>query len=125
MARRDIQGAVDFDHLETYAAHDAALIDEVLALFREQAGLWLRLMDPVEGGEGWRDGAHTLKGASLGIGAFQLAEACSEAEAAATPGLGERAVLFERVRDALDAVLADIAAYNHEQLLKSLKTPRG
>jgi hypothetical protein len=125
MARRDIQGAVDFDHLETYAAHDAALIDEVLTLFREQAGLWLRLMDPAEGGEGWRDGAHTLKGASLGIGAFQLAEACSAAETATGTGLGERGVLFDRVRDALDAALADIAAYSHEQMLKSLKTPRG
>ena len=125
MARRDIQGAVDFDHLETYAAHDAALIDEVLALFREQAGLWLKLMDPDQDGEGWRDGAHTLKGASLGIGAFQLAEVCGAAEAATGSGLGGRSVLFGRVRDALDAVLADIAAYNHEQMLKSLKTPRG
>jgi hypothetical protein len=124
MARRDIQGVVDFDHLETYAAHDAAVIDEVLALFREQAGMWLKLMDPEDGGEGWRDGAHTLKGASLGVGAFELADACAEAEAAADAGLGERAVLYERVRTALDAALVDIAAYAHEQMLKSLKTPR-
>jgi len=124
MARRDITGAVDFAHLEQYAAYDAALIEEVLALFREQAGMWLKLMDPDAGGEGWRDGAHTLKGASLGVGAFQLAETCSEAEAATGTGYGERKVLFERVRTALDAVLADIAAYSHEQMLKSLKTPR-
>jgi hypothetical protein len=125
MARRDIQGVVDFDHLETYAAHDTAVIDEVLALFREQAGLWLKLMDPEAGGEGWRDGAHALKGASLGVGAFRLAEVCGEAEVKADAGLGERVVLFGRVRTALDAALVDIAAYAHEQMLKSLKTPRG
>ena len=124
MARRDIQGAVDFDHLESYAAYDAGVIDEVLVLFREQSTLWLRLMDPHQGSEGWRDGAHTLKGASLGVGAFQLAEVCSAAEAAADAGVGERTVMFDRVRDALDAALADIAAYSHEQMLKSLKTPR-
>ena len=28
-----------------------------------------------------------------------------------------------RVRDALDAALADIAAYSHEQALKSLRSP--
>ena len=38
MARRDLTGAVDFGYLETYAANDQAVIDEVLALFREQAG---------------------------------------------------------------------------------------
>jgi hypothetical protein len=124
MARRDIQGVVDFGHLETYAAHDTVVIDEVLALFREQAGMWLKLMDPSSGGEGWRDGAHTLKGASLGVGAFQLAEVCAEAEALADAGIGERTVLFERVQTALDAALVDIAAYAHEQMLKSLKTPR-
>jgi hypothetical protein len=30
---------------------------------------------------------------------------------------------LERVRNALDAALADIAAYNHEQALRSLKSP--
>ena len=124
MARRDIQGAVDFDHLESYAAYDAGVIDEVLVLFREQSTLWLRLMDPQEGSEGWRDGAHTLKGAALGVGAFQLAEVCSAAEAATGAGVGERTVMFDKVRNALDAALADIAAYSHEQMLKSLKTPR-
>jgi len=37
MARRDISGAVDFVYLEGFAAGDFAVIDEVLALFREQA----------------------------------------------------------------------------------------
>ena len=39
MARRDIKGVVDFAYLEGYAAHDPGVIDEVLAIFREQAAI--------------------------------------------------------------------------------------
>ncbi len=115
MARRDIKGVVDFGYLEDFAAGDAVVIDEVLALFREQAALWSGMLDP--GQEGWRDAVHTIKGAARGVGAFELGEACAWAEAKGPVGL-------IRVRDALDAALADVAAYAHEQALKSLKTTR-
>ena len=121
MARRDIAGAVDFAHLESYAAGDQALVDEVLGLFREQAVLWMRLIDPESPAGGFRDGAHTLKGASLGVGAFALAKACEAAEAGAGLDIPQKTLLAERVRDALDVALADIAAYAHEQALKSLR----
>jgi HPt (histidine-containing phosphotransfer) domain-containing protein len=123
MARRDLTGAVDFAYLESYAAHDQAVIDEVLALFREQASLWMRLLDPAAADQAWRDAAHTLKGSALGVGAGDLARACAAAEQASALGQAERAMLLERVRDALDAALADIAAYAHEQALKSLRSP--
>jgi len=121
MARRDLTGAVDFGHLESFAAGDAALIEEVLAMFREQAAVWVRLLDPHGAEGGWRDSAHTLKGAALGVGAFRLAEACGEAETAWESDPGHKAVLRGRVLDALDAALSDIAAYEHEQALQSLK----
>jgi HPt (histidine-containing phosphotransfer) domain-containing protein len=124
LARRDITGAVDFAHLERYAAGDAALIEEVLGLFRHQADLWLPLLDPGGPAEGWRDAAHALKGSALGVGAFAFAEACSEAEATAAEGAGPRAVRLARRCTALDAALGDIAAYLHERALQSLKTPR-
>jgi HPt (histidine-containing phosphotransfer) domain-containing protein len=121
MARRDITGAVDFPYLERYAAGDAALVDEVLALFDEQTALWMRLLDP-EGDPGaWRDGAHTLKGAAAGIGAGPLSAVCGEAETAAQEGAALKAAVFDRVTAALDLVRADIAAYRHEQALRSLK----
>ena len=120
MARRDITGAVDFAYLEDYAGHDQAVVDEVLALFREQATLWLRLLDPGAGEGVWRDAVHTLKGSARGIGANELAEACATAEAAADTA---RAAALDGVRDAADRVIADIAAYAHEQALKSLKSP--
>ncbi len=124
MARRDITGAVDFGHLETYAAHDAALIEEVLGLFRQQVELWMPMLDPAAGREGWRDAAHALKGSALGVGAFTFAEACGAAEAGAEQDVAARTLQLERLRTALDAALQDIAAYLHEQALQGLKTPR-
>jgi HPt (histidine-containing phosphotransfer) domain-containing protein len=121
MARRDITGAVDFAYLEGYAAGDQALIDEVLGLFDEQAELWMRLLDP-DGDDGsWRDGAHTLKGAAAGIGARALAAVCGEAEAGAGASTAMKAAIADRLRSALDLVRADIAAYRHEQALRSLR----
>jgi hypothetical protein len=117
MARRDLTGAVDFKVLETYTGGDVAVGEEVLALFREQATMWARLLDADS--PGWRDAVHTVKGAASGIGAHELAEACTVAEASPTelagPALG-------RVHDALDRALADVAAYLHERALQSLKS---
>jgi HPt (histidine-containing phosphotransfer) domain-containing protein len=121
MARRDLTGAVDFAHLERYAGHDQALVDEVLSIFREQAALWLRLLDPRAPGEAWRDAAHSLKGSALGVGAFALADECEAAELASGANEVERTVALDRIRDALDLALADVAAYAHEQALKSLR----
>ena len=123
MARRDLTGAVDFSRLETYAGHDAAVIDEVLEIFVEQAAVWTRLLDP--DAPAWRDAAHTIKGAALGVGAEALAQVCGEAEAApAAARPEERVRLTERVRDALSAALADVAAYRHHRLLEGLRAPR-
>ena len=119
MAKRDLTGAVDFAHLERYAGGDSALVEEVLGLFREQAAIWARLLDPEAAEEAWKDAAHSLTGSALGIGAFALAGACEAAEGAAE--LGQKIAHLAHVRDSLDAALADIAAYLHEQALRSLK----
>jgi hypothetical protein len=116
MARRDLTGAVDFTVLEGMTGGDAAISEEVLGLFVEQAALWSALLNPKV--DGWRDGVHTIRGAAAGIGAGDLAAICAEAEAAeqalAAPAL-------ERVKTALDAALTDVAAYRHELMLRSLK----
>lgn len=124
MAKRDLTGAVDFAYLESYAGGDQVVVDEVLAIFREQASMWLRLLDPSADGEAWRDAAHTLKGSARAVGAVGLAEVCEAAEQAASAEAAARARLLEQVRDALDLALADIAAYAHEQALKSLRSPK-
>jgi HPt (histidine-containing phosphotransfer) domain-containing protein len=123
MARRDLTGAVDFGHLESFAAGDQGLVDEVLGLFRQQAAVWLPLLDPAAPQEAWRDAAHSLKGSALGVGAFAVARACEAAEAAFQQPLGVKAARLDGVRDAIDRALADVAAYEHERALQSLKAP--
>ena len=113
VARRDLTGAVDFGYLEGFAAGDAQVVEEVLALFREQAAIWSKLLHPDI--EGWRDAVHTLKGTARGIGANQLGTACEHAEEAGAGALST-------VHAALDATLADVAAYLHELAIQSLRT---
>lgn len=121
MARRDLTGAIDFDYLEGFAAGDTDLVDEVLGLFVEQAELWGRLLDPAGDGAAWRDGAHTLKGSALGIGAKALAEVCGEAEAGWEATAAIKGAIKHRLDHALDLVLADIAAWRHEMALRGLR----
>ena len=116
MARRDLSGAVDFAVLEAMTAGDQAVSEEVLDLFVEQAALWSIMLDPRA--EGWRDGVHTIRGAAAGIGAHDLATRCAEAEMLE---VRQAAPALERVRTALDAALADVAAYRHELMLQSLR----
>ena len=116
MARRDLSGAVDFSVLDRTTGGDSEVSEEVLGLFAEQAALWSNLLDPRI--EGWRDAVHTLRGAASGIGADDLAAQCAAAEAL-EPTMAAPALA--RVRSALDAALADVAAYRHELMLKSLR----
>ena len=115
MARRDLSGAVDFAVLERMTGGDDAVSEEVLGLFAQQAAMWAPMLDVRE--EGWRDGVHTIRGAAAGIGAGALAEACAAAETAEKA----EAPLLDRVRDALDVALADVAAYRHELMLRGLR----
>jgi hypothetical protein len=62
---------VDFAYLEGFAMDDSTVIDEVLALFREQAALWTPMLDKSH--PGWSDAVHTVKGAARGVGAFRWA----------------------------------------------------
>lgn len=72
--------AIDFDHLDRYVAGDAALRDEILTIFEGQVARCLRLLDPAGPNEHWRSIAHALKGASRGIGAWDVGSACERAE---------------------------------------------
>ena len=116
MSRRDLTGAVDFSVLDRTTGGDDGVAEEVLGLFVQQAGLWAPMLDVRQ--EGWRDAVHTIRGAAGGIGAAGLAAACLEAEQADPAVAGRR---LDDVRDALNAALADVAAWRHELMLRSLK----
>lgn len=70
----------DREHLAQYTSGDAALEAELFGLLKEQAERCLDAMQATTDGNAWRAAAHTLKGASRGVGAFELAEACQRAE---------------------------------------------
>ncbi|MEM7740251.1 MAG: Hpt domain-containing protein [Pseudomonadota bacterium] len=74
------EAAIDFAHLDRYVAGDVALREEVLTIFESQVARCLRLLDPDAPHEEWRSIAHALKGASRGIGAWQIGDLCAEAE---------------------------------------------
>ncbi|OXE37065.1 MAG: Hpt domain-containing protein [Phenylobacterium zucineum] len=112
MAKRDLSGAVNFRYLEDYAAGDFQLVDEVLGLFREQARIWMPLLDP--SADGWKDAVHTIKGTARAVGAFDLGDVCQVCE-------NEGPHRLTAVRDALDLALQDVAAYAHERALNFLK----
>lgn len=116
MARRDLSGAVDFGVLDRMTGGDDTIAEEVLGLFTEQAGMWSAMLEPAT--DGWRDAVHTIRGAAAGIGAGSLATICAEAETA-DQSLAEP--VLNRVRTALDVALADVAAWRHELVLRSLR----
>lgn len=72
----------DRGHLAQYTSGDAALEAELFGLLKEQAERCLAAMSAAREPSAWRAAAHTLKGASRGVGAFELAEACARAEEA-------------------------------------------
>lgn len=108
---------LDLDHLSAMTGGDTGLGIEVIEIFQHQAQLWSRLLDPRLPAREWSDAAHTLKGASLGIGALKLAAACERAEklgrAEVAPSPAHAAVLLGEVKDALGEALeaAARAAY--------------
>lgn len=100
---------LDLDHLSAMTGGDTEMSLEVIGIFREQAQLWSRLLDPRAEARQWADAAHTLKGASLGIGALKLAAACERAEKAGrsdtAPSPAHASVLMGDVKDALGETL--------------------
>ena len=109
---------LDLEHLAAMTGNDTALSLEVIGIFREQAQLWSRLLDPMSEARQWADAAHTLKGASLSIGALKLAAACERAEKAGrgetAPSKAHASVLLSDVKEALGETLeaAARAAYD-------------
>ncbi len=71
---------LDREHLARYTSGDAALEAELFGLLTAQIEACVSLLEQT-GDEGeWRVAAHTLKGASRGVGAMALGDACAAAE---------------------------------------------
>ena len=95
----------DRAHLNRYTAGDAALEAELVGLLRDQAARCLAAMETANDANAWKAAAHTLKGASRGVGAFELGEACQRAENAPQSAWP---VARMEVRRAAEATFAEI-----------------
>lgn len=93
---------VDFGYLERFAAGDRRVVREVLELFLQQAQIWAPQLEAAP--DGWRDVAHTIKGAARGVGAKVLGDLCEAAERE-----GETAL--PAVEEGLALAVAEITAY--------------
>lgn len=71
---------IDTDHLERYVAGDDALRDEILTIFHEQVDLLRSRMDINASDDEWHDVMHAMKGASRGVGAWEVGDLCEKAE---------------------------------------------
>lgn len=98
---------IDTSHLEKYVFGDAALRDEILTIFIEQAASWIARMEPSLGDDDWRHATHTLKGAARGVGAWSLGELAERAETLIGPGQNDaRRRVCEDLKAAADAAIA-------------------
>jgi HPt (histidine-containing phosphotransfer) domain-containing protein len=127
----EMRAVFDPEHLDRMTSGDQDLQAEVLDLFRHQAELWGRLLDPQFPSDNWGDAAHTLKGAARGIGAWKLAGICQDAETLGREQKGDssesamvnRAVRLALVREALDEALAEVAHFRHKLEIEALRRP--
>lgn len=98
---------IDVKHLDHYVAGDRALRDEILAIYEEQVESWAACLDPDADDITWRDAAHALKGASRGVGAWELGELCANAEDM-IDGKANRDMRAQIVQDVRQTVKATI-----------------
>jgi len=88
---------IDLEHLSHHTASDPALTRDVLQIYCDQTDIWRRSLADAADLQAWKDVAHTLKGASRGVGAGEVAVLADEAEA-----------------------LTELGTPNHEQILARL-----
>lgn len=99
---------IDLVHLSKYTLGNRSLENELLGLFRTQAGLYLDRLDSAADETEWKNAAHSLKGSARGLGAWSLADLAEEAEKTA---LAARDGVMARIREATSAVNAFIDSF--------------
>lgn len=109
---------IDRAKLSENTGSDAELAVEVINIFREQAEMWVRILDPKSDKTQWADAAHTIKGAALGIGATRLADVCKTAEQKGRGdeevSIAEASLLIDDVRHTLNLTLDSVARVSYE-----------
>ncbi|MEM6625841.1 MAG: Hpt domain-containing protein [Pseudomonadota bacterium] len=115
-----VQDVLDVSQLDVATGGDAALTREVLGIFRHQAEIWGRMLDPHEDARVWADACHTVKGAARSIGATALGDACEAGETRGRDGdvtVAEASVLLATVKEKIAEALEAIAHLDHQLAL--------
>jgi HPt (histidine-containing phosphotransfer) domain-containing protein len=104
-------GPIDFDHLRRMTLGDAAIEQEVLAMFSAQSANLLEKLAglPVDSSVL----AHTLKGSARAIGAFAVADAAARLETAIARGFDVTAALAD-LGEAIGEARAEIEAVSRD-----------
>ena len=108
---------IDRTHLLQMTGGETELASEIIEIFKHQAEIWSRLLDPRQPAARWADAAHTIKGAALSLGAVRLARICERAEKlgrSGQPSITEAAVMLSGVKDELGHALEAAAILSHE-----------
>lgn len=119
-ASNDPAETIDVGQLQTMTMGDAELAAEALGIFRNQADLWGKMLDPLTDSERWADACHAIKGAARSIGAMQLGDACEIAETLGrTPAVSraQASVALSDVKDRLGDAIEAAAALEHRLVL--------
>ena len=106
---------INLSHLARYTGGDKTLNSEILRLFdrqvSEMVGNLLGVLEQRDARK-WREVTHTIKGASRGVGAFNMGELAAAAEPVDPATSPDRAVqAIEALRIEGEAVQAFIAEY--------------
>ncbi len=112
-----MSAVLDIEQLKLMTGEDAELAAEALSIFRSQAELWGKLLDPKGGAETWADACHAIKGAARSVGAMELGEACGKAETLGRSGEvspAQAGVALSEVKDKLGAAIEAIAEVEHK-----------
>ena len=108
---------IDKDHLSAMTSGDADLAIEIIEIFRHQADIWARMLEPQSPPQHWADAAHSLKGAALSLGAKKLGASCGAAETLGrreeAPSTAEAAVALSQVKDDLGEAIEAAAHLSH------------
>lgn len=104
--------AIDIGHLERYVFGDRALLDEILTIYIDQALMLLAQLDASADDETWHSTAHTLKGASRGVGAWAVGDLAESAEKlTGVDNHDKRLVLIEKLKHDGQAAINFARAY--------------
>lgn len=97
--------SIDLEHLDAATFGDRALRSEVLRLFTSQAANLVEIIATANA-ETRSAAAHALKGAALGIGAFELAKAAESVELGEADSLARLLQLATEARSEADRLAA-------------------